>query len=91
VAAAVLDAVDARLAALAAGGAVAAAEVDRAYLARAAMVGRAVTLLDGSEPRSGVLEEASPLRGLTLRRGDGTVVVVRPEHAREVRESGGAG
>jgi BirA family biotin operon repressor/biotin-[acetyl-CoA-carboxylase] ligase len=81
--AAILDRLDARLGALA--GPDAAREVDAAYRARAAHVGSRVTLLEGDVPRAGVLEEASPLGGLRLRGADGALLVVRAEHARELR------
>jgi BirA family biotin operon repressor/biotin-[acetyl-CoA-carboxylase] ligase len=59
--------------------------VEEAYRARAAYLGRRVSVLDGAEPVTGVLESASPVAGLFLRLEDGGWRAVRPEHARDLR------
>jgi BirA family biotin operon repressor/biotin-[acetyl-CoA-carboxylase] ligase len=62
-----------------------AAEVEAAYRARAAFLGREVALLEGDAPRAGVLEDVSPRGGVVLRLPGGGRRVVRAEHARELR------
>jgi BirA family biotin operon repressor/biotin-[acetyl-CoA-carboxylase] ligase len=64
-----------------------AAALDAAYGARAALLGCAVTLLEGDQRRTGVIERVSPRTGVHLRAPDGAVRVVRPELARELRAS----
>ncbi|MCK6479622.1 MAG: GNAT family N-acetyltransferase, partial [Planctomycetes bacterium] len=64
------------------------AAVEAAYGARAAFLGRRVTLLEGNEAREGILESVSPTAGVALREDGGTLRIVRAEHARELRVTG---
>ena len=83
--AALFESLDRRRAALAAGDA---AGIERDYSARAAYLGRAVTALEGSERREGVLESVSPTDGVVLRGPDGTRRALRAEHVRDLRPAG---
>ncbi len=65
------------------------AAVEEAFAARAAHVGEEVRLLEGNEPREGILESVSPTAGIVLRGGDGRRRIVRAEHAREIRAAEG--
>jgi BirA family biotin operon repressor/biotin-[acetyl-CoA-carboxylase] ligase len=85
---AVLAALDRWRATLASGGS---AVVEAAFRARAAWLGRRVSLEAGDGRLTGVLESASPVTGVLLRLDGGGWRAVRPEHAREVRLEGGTG
>ena len=79
---ALVEAVDRWRASLAGG---AHAAVEEAFADRAAYLGRPVTLLEGDRPVSGTLLAVSPVDGVRLRAADGSVRVVKAEHAREMR------
>ncbi|MHC4820700.1 MAG: biotin--[acetyl-CoA-carboxylase] ligase, partial [Planctomycetota bacterium] len=63
-------------------------DVEEAYRGRAAHLGEAVSLLDGSTPRTGVLRDVSPVTGVVLEEAGGATVTVKAEHAREIRLAG---
>lgn len=60
-------------------------DLQKAFRTYSLLRGRKVRLLDGEQPRSGLVVDLSATEGLLLRRSDGSHLHVRAEHARDVR------
>jgi BirA family biotin operon repressor/biotin-[acetyl-CoA-carboxylase] ligase len=60
-------------------------ELQKRFRMYSLLRGRRVRLLDGGQPRQGLVVDLSATEGLLLRVADGSHVHIRAEHAREVR------